>query len=195
MEQPASDAELVERSLEEPTAFEPIFNRHFRAIHTYLHRRVGRDLADDLAAETFALAFERRVSCRATNSLLPWLYGIATNLLRRRRRAESRRLRAYARSEVDRWAAYDDEAARGLDGSSLDARLAGALEAMRPRERDALLLYALADLSYDEIAFALDVPIGTVRTWLHRARQTALRELATDADTSALAVSGGDLHG
>ena len=57
MEQPASDAELVERSIEEPVAFEPIFERHFAAIHTYLHRRGGRDLADDLAAETFALAF------------------------------------------------------------------------------------------------------------------------------------------
>jgi RNA polymerase sigma factor (sigma-70 family) len=195
MEQPASDAELVERSLDEPAAFEPIFNRHFRAIHTYLHRRGGRDLADELAAETFALAFERRGSCRATGSLLPWLYGIATNLLRYRRRAESRRLRAYARSGVDRWATYEDEAVRRVDGSSLDARLAGALAAMRPRERDALLLYALADLSYDEIALALDVPIGTVRTWLHRARQRAQRELETDADAFSLATSGAEPHG
>jgi RNA polymerase sigma factor (sigma-70 family) len=193
--EPASDAELVERSLEVPMAFEPVFNRHFRSIHTYLHRRVGRDLADDLAAETFALAFERRGSCRATGSLLPWLYGIATNLIRHRRRAEGRRLRAYARSEVDLWAVYEDEAAQRIDGSSLDARLAGALAAMRPRERDALLLYALADLSYDEIAFALDVPIGTVRTWLHRARQTAQRELATDAELSPVAASGADVDG
>ena len=65
---------------------------------------------------------------------------------------------------------------------------------MRRRERDALLLYALADLSYDEIAFALDAPIGTVRTWLHRARETAQRELATTVDAVPLATSGGDLH-
>ena len=83
-----------------------------------------------------------------------------------------------ARSGVDRGVAYEDEAAAGVDGSSLDARLAGALAAMRPRERDALLLYALADLSYEDIALALDVPVGTVRTWLHRARLTAQRELA-----------------
>lgn len=57
-----------------------------------------------------------------------------------------------------------------------------ALAAMRPRERDALLLYALADLSYEEIAFALDVPVGTVRTWLHRARLTARRVLAVETE-------------
>jgi len=65
---------------------------------------------------------------------------------------------------------------------------------MRPRARDALLLYALADLNYQEIAFALDVPVGTVRTWLHRARQTALRELAAQTDDAfPLATSGADL--
>ena len=73
---------------------------------------------------------------------------------------------------------------------------AGALAAMRPHERDALLVYALADLSYEEIAVALDVPVGTIRTWLHRARATAQRELAAvDVDVSALATTGVDLNG
>ncbi len=92
--------------------------------------------------------------------------------------------------------AYEDEADARVDGSALDARLAGALAAMRPHERDALLLYALADLSYEEIALALDVPLGTVRTWLHRARATAQRELAApDVDGSPLAMTGVDLNG
>jgi RNA polymerase sigma factor (sigma-70 family) len=190
-----SDVDCLARSLSEPKAFEPIFDRHFRAVHTYLHRRAGRDLADELAAETFALAFEARRRCRASGSALPWLYGIATNLLRRRRRTERRQLRAYARSGVDRWAAYEDEAAGRVDDSALGGRLAGALAAMRPRERDALLLYALADLSYEEIAVALDVPVGTVRTWLHRARHRARRELAVEKDVFPLATSGADLHG
>ena len=63
---------------------------------------------------------------------------------------------------------------------------------MRPQQRDALL-YALADLTYEEIAFALDVPIGTVRTWLHRARSVAQRELAAEADALPLATTGADL--
>jgi RNA polymerase sigma-70 factor (ECF subfamily) len=195
MESTASDVECLARSLVEPKAFGAIFDRLFDAVHRYLHRRAGRDLADELAAQTFAVAFERRATCRATGSVLPWLYGIATNVLRRRRRAEGRQLRAYARTGVDRWAGYEDEAAARADGSALGARLAAALAAMRPRERDALLLYALAELSYEEIAEALDVPVGTVRTWLHRAREIARRELATETDAFPLATSGADLHG
>jgi RNA polymerase sigma-70 factor (ECF subfamily) len=193
MESSPSDAECVARSLSEPRAFEPIFDRHFDAVHRYLHRRAGREAADELAAETFAVAFGHRSTCRSTGTVLPWLYGIATNLHRRRRRAERRQLRAYSRSGVDRWAAYEDEADARLDSSSHGARLARALAAMRPQARDALLLYALADLSYEEIAEALDVPVGTVRTWLHRARSIAQRELAAEADAFPLATSGADL--
>ena len=180
----------------EPTAFELIFDRHFGAIHRYLHRRAGRDLADELAAETFALAFARRASCRASGSVLPWLYGIATNLLHRQRRAERRQLRAYSRAESTDGSPTRTRRRHESSDSSLGARLAGALAAMRPRERDALLLYALADLSYEEVALALDVPVGTVRTWLHRARATAQRELgAAEVDVSPLATTGVDLNG
>jgi RNA polymerase sigma-70 factor (ECF subfamily) len=193
MESSPSDADCLARSLTQPEAFEPIFDRHFDAVHRYLHRRAGRELADELAAETFALAFAQRSRCRSTGTALPWLYGIATNLLRRRWRAERRQLRAYGRSGVDRWADYEDEADARIDGSSCGARLARALAAMRPQQRDALLLYALADLTYEEIAFALDVPIGTVRTWLHRARSVAQRELAAEADALPLATTGADL--
>jgi RNA polymerase sigma-70 factor (ECF subfamily) len=191
MESAVSDADCLARSLTEPNAFRPIFDRHFEAVHRYLHRRAGRDAADDLAAETFALAFERRATCRG-ESALPWLYGIATNLLRRRWRAERRQLRAYARSGVDRWADHEEETASRVDAAG--AQLAGALAAMRSRERDALLLYALAGLSYEEVALALEVPIGTVRTSLHRAREVARRELAAEPDALPLATSGADLH-
>ena len=180
METVPSDLDCLALSLSEPQAFETIFDRHFNAVHRYLHRRAGRDLADELAAETFAVAFERRASCRASGSALPWLFGIATNLLHRCWRAERRQLRAYGRSGVDLWVDYEDEAAARVDSSALDPQLARVLAAMRPRQRDALLLYALADLSYKEIALVLDVPVGTVRTWLHRAREVAQRDLAAD---------------
>src|SRR5262245_31849166 len=189
MEPVPSDVDCVARSLSEPNAFVLIFDRHYGSVHKYLHRRAGRDLADELAAECFALAFERRASWRATSTVLPWLYGIATNLLRRRWRTGRRQLRAYSRSGVDRWVVYED------DSSPHDARLAGILGVMRPRERDALLLYAIADLTYEEIASALEVPVGTVRTWLHRARRTAQRELASEIDDSAVATSGVDRYG
>ena len=133
MESALPDVHWLARSLKEPTAFELIFDRHFDAIYGYLHRRVGRDLAEELAAETFTLAFERRSSCRASGSVLPWLYGIATNLASQRWRGERRRLRAYGRSGVDGWVAYDDEVVARVDGSALRARLACALAEMRPR--------------------------------------------------------------
>ena len=195
MESALSDVHCLARSLQEPTAFELIFDRHFDAIYGYLHRRVGHDLAEELAAETFTLAFEKRSSCRASGSVLPWLYGIATNLAGQRWRGERRRLRAYGRSDVDNWVAYDDEVVARVDGSALRARLACALAEIRPRERDALLLYALADLSYEEIALALEVPIGTVGTWLHRAREIARRELTAETGVSPIAISGGDSSG
>lgn len=190
MEASPSDAEILARSLNEPTEFALLFDRHFDAVHRYLHRRGGRDLADELAAETFALAFERRASCRSAGSLLPWLYGIATNLLRRSRRVEHRQLNAFARSGVNDWVVYNE-----TGDSSHGAKLARALGAMKPRERDALLLYALADLSYDEIASALGVPVGTVATWLHRARAIAQRELATESEVFSLATTGADKNG
>lgn len=189
------DSSYLARSLVEPVAFESIFERHFSSIHRYLQRRAGRDLADDLAAETFVVAFEKRASCQASGSVLPWLYGIATNLLHHRWRSEQRQLRAYARSSAERGSEQDDDTAARADGSVLDARVARALMAMRPRERDALLLFALADLSYEEIALALDVPVGTVRTWLHRARGTAQRELAAEPTPAPLTTTPGDLHG
>lgn len=194
MEPVLSDADCLVRSLSAPEAFELIFERHFDAIHSYLHRRVGRNLADELTAETFFFAFERRASCRASDSVLPWLYGIATNLLRRRFRAERRQLRAYSRRGVDREVVYQDEAGARAAGSPFGAQLASALAAMRPRERDALLLYAICDLSYNEIALALDVPVGTVRTWLHRARRTAQRVLTTETNVFPLATPGAELN-
>jgi DNA-directed RNA polymerase specialized sigma24 family protein len=124
MESVLSDVDCLARSLSEPKAFEPIFDRHFVAVHRYLHRRAGRDLADELAAETFALAFVRRASCCASRSALPWLYGIATNLLRRRWRTERRQLRTYGRSGTDSWATYDDDPAASVGGSSVGARRA-----------------------------------------------------------------------
>jgi RNA polymerase sigma-70 factor (ECF subfamily) len=190
-----SDVACLARSLKEPRAFESIFDRHFDAVYGYLHRRAGPDLADELAAETFTLAFERRSSCRASGSSLPWLLGIATNLVRRRCRGEQRRLRAYRRSGIDRSVVYDDETVARLDGSSLRARLSHALAEMRPRERDALLLYALADLTYEEIAVALEVPVGAVGTWLHRAREIARRELAAETGVFQLTTSGADSSG
>jgi DNA-directed RNA polymerase specialized sigma24 family protein len=81
----------------EPARFAELFDRHYPAILRYLRRRIGPDLADNLAAETFTLAFRRRHQYRAEHpDAAAWLYGIAGNLLRQHARTEVRRLRASA---------------------------------------------------------------------------------------------------
>jgi RNA polymerase sigma-70 factor (ECF subfamily) len=168
-----SDAELIARSVEEPEHFAPLFDRHAPAVHRYLGRRIGQ-LADDLLSETFLVAFRRRDAYRPQHvEVRPWLLGIATNVVRGHERAERRRYRALARAAARPEEHGTDPADSGdrLDAEALRGPLAAALSGLTPRDRDALLLLAWGDLSYEEIAAVLDVPVGTVRSRLHRARR------------------------
>ncbi len=153
-------------------SFEDLFEHHFDAVSRYVVRRLGVREAEDVVAEVFTVAFRRWDSVDLTHGDgLPWLYGIATNVIRHHRRREVRMLRAYARTGVH--PGVPDR----VDDGEMGPALAAALAAMRREHRDALLLHVLADLSYEEVAEALDVPIGTVRGWIHRARATAAGEL------------------
>jgi RNA polymerase sigma-70 factor (ECF subfamily) len=168
----SSDAELIRASLDDPEAFVELFDRHFDPIYGYLSRRIGPDTGSELASEVFTAAFAQRARYDLSRAdAAPWLYGIAANLLRRRHRSESRRLRAYARTPVER----APEMAAGLPA---DPGIAAALAALRPVDREVLLLFAWADLDYEQIAEALRVPVGTVRSRLHRARQQLRAALA-----------------
>ena len=171
-----TDAEAVVASRDDPRAFALIFDRHFDTIFRYLRRRVGRTRAEELAAETFAQALAARHRFDASHpDARPWLYGIAVNLLRHHYRSEERELRAYARGGVDPLAAEEPSLER-VDAAAMGPAVAAALAELAPIEREALLLYAWAELAYDDIATALDIPIGTVRSRINRAR-TRLREL------------------
>jgi RNA polymerase sigma factor (sigma-70 family) len=172
-----TDREAIARSLIEPRAFEAVFHRHFRAIHRYLARRVGEELAEELAAETFTVAFARRGTFnRETPDCKAWLYGIAAKLASAHRRREVRRLRAYARS-AERLVGSPDDSLGRLDAQSQAPHLAKALADLSARQRDVLLLYAIADLSYEEIGVALGIATGTVRSRIHRARANVTRAL------------------
>jgi RNA polymerase sigma-70 factor, ECF subfamily len=172
-----SDADAMVASVRDPEAFEVVFARHVSAIHRYLHRRVGKDLADELAAQTFEIAFTRRTSFDpARGDAGPWLYGIAANLLRTHRRTERRQLLAFARSGVDPVAPDEfGPADERADAAVAFRGLAQRLARLRDDDRDALLLFAWAGLSYEQVAEALAVPVGTVRSRIARARRV-LRE-------------------
>ncbi|MEV4106408.1 RNA polymerase sigma factor [Nonomuraea sp. NPDC049695] len=159
-----------------PDAFEAVFDAHYEEIRRYIGRRVGLDVAEDLAAETFLIAFDRRERFDPSfGEVKPWLYGIATNLIGRHRRAELRRYRALARTGPP----PDDD---GLDQQVVDRltagvtveRLAKAPARLSAGERDVVLLVAYGDLGYAEVASALRVAEGTVASRLSRAR-TKLR--------------------
>jgi RNA polymerase sigma-70 factor (ECF subfamily) len=168
---------VIGRSLGEPEAFGLIYDRHAPALLRFLGRRVGAEVAEGLVGELFRIAFERRKSFDATRaSALPWLYGIGSNLLLKHRRGEARRLRANARMAAGQAAADGRAITAGLDARVLFPRVADAIDSLPEGEREALLLFAWEELSYQHVAEALELPIGTVRSRLSRAR-ARLREL------------------
>jgi RNA polymerase sigma-70 factor (ECF subfamily) len=174
------DGVVIERSLADPQLFRVIFERHYRRVYAFLARRVGRSLADDLAAETFVRAFERRSSYdTSVERAIPWLFGIAVNLLAHHRRSEARQLRALASLAAANAGADDDDR---LDGDAA-ARLVAALERLDDYDRDVVLLYAWGELSYEEIGRTLAIPTGTVRSRLSRARRK-LRAALVDDDSA-----------
>ncbi|WP_432117490.1 RNA polymerase sigma factor [Streptomyces sp. bgisy032] len=167
------DAELITASLEEPERFAALFDRHAPAIHRYVTRRLGRDAADDVTAETFLTAFRIRARFDpARAGVRPWLYGIAAKQIGRHRREEVQALKLLARTGHDPVAdSWTDAADDRLAAEAAARRLAGALARLSAGDRHVLLLFAWADLGYQEIAEALDIPVGTVRSRLNRARR------------------------
>jgi RNA polymerase sigma factor (sigma-70 family) len=179
----APDELVLQQSLSVPERFALLFDRHATAVHHYLARRIGSALADDLMAETFLVAFRGRSAFRPSQlDVRPWLLGIATNLVRRHGRDEQRRYRALSRLCLQRDPVLSeiDEAVDRVDAGSLRARLAGALVKVKPPDREVLLLFAWAQLSYAEIATVLNIPVGTVRSRLNRARRITRALLPPD---------------
>lgn len=179
-----SDAELIQASLTNPDDFAGVFDRHADEIHSYAARRLGPNLnqADDVTAETFLIAFRKRHRFDLTRSdARPWLYGIAGNLISGHRRSEVRRLKAIARAhhgaQVDSRVDEEERHAERASATAMRPALAAALAKLSAAERELLLLVAWADLSYEETAEALKIPIGTVRSRLHRTRAKLRRHL------------------
>ncbi|SDJ71718.1 RNA polymerase sigma factor [Nonomuraea jiangxiensis] len=163
------DATLIERSLREPETFALLFDRHAPLLHRYVTRRLGPSEAEDVVADTFLAAFQHRGGYDSGRSdARPWLYGIASNLIGKRRRAEAALYRAYVRSGVH--PADGPQVEDGLNTLAVNRPLARALLRLKPADRDVLLLVAWAELSYQEVAGALAIPPGTVASRLNRAR-------------------------
>ncbi|HTI35162.1 MAG TPA: RNA polymerase sigma factor, partial [Miltoncostaea sp.] len=168
-----TDAAVIRRSVGEPEAFARVFDRHWTAIHRFCASRAGA-AGEDIAAEAFRVAFDRRRSYDAGHAdAAPWLHGIATNLLRHHFRSAERGRAATARVGTDVEPDPADAAIGRLEAEALGPRLADALAGLGPAERDALLLHAWAGLTYEEIARATDDPVRDPLAWL-TAEQSAV---------------------
>ncbi|MFF3885312.1 RNA polymerase sigma factor [Streptomyces sp. NPDC001914] len=177
------DAEIVAQSLEQSELFALLYDRYAPDIHRYAARRLGDAAADDITADTFLVAFRIRSRYDRTRAnARPWLYGIAGNLIGKQRRAEVRALRALARTGRDPLAVSGGAFWIEDADSRIAAQgpLAGALAALSAPDRHVLLLVAWAELTYQEVAEALGIPVGTVRSRLNRARRKVRTALGAD---------------
>jgi RNA polymerase sigma-70 factor (ECF subfamily) len=178
-----SDAMVISASIDDPERFGALFDRHATVLFRYFVRRVGAGEADQLVGEVFRVAFERRSTYDAGRpDARPWLYGIATRLVSRHHRSEARRLRATARLLAER-GRHDDPVERVaaiVDATQVWPAVAEQIAALPSAERDVLLLCVWEELSYEQIAAALDIPVGTVRSRLNRARSRLRRLRAAE---------------
>jgi RNA polymerase sigma factor (sigma-70 family) len=168
-----TDAELVAGFRRDPELFTAVYDRYFRDIYLYVAGRLDVQVADDIAAEAFLVAFGQRARFdRDRGSLRPWLFGIATNLVARHRRKEARYYRALARMRSEPPAdSHEGRVLAAAVAERLRARLAMALTTLSPGERDVVLLVAISELSHLEVAEALGISCGTVGSRLSRARK------------------------
>jgi RNA polymerase sigma-70 factor (ECF subfamily) len=177
------DGEIISRSLQQRAAFAELYDRHERVVYSYSARRLGRSEADDITSETFLVAFTRRGDFTGGEDARPWLLGIATTLIQRYTRLEVKAWKGMTASELARVDVdHIDAADARLDAKSTARRLGKTLARLPTGDRDVLLLHAFGDLDYEGIAQALDIPIGTVRSRLNRARRKL--RIAIDLATS-----------
>lgn len=179
-----SDTGLILRSQREPAAFGEIFERHCDSVHGFIARRLGWQAAEDLTSEVFLTAFRRRDSFDPDSSgALPWLYGIAHNLMARHLRGAGRGARAHLRlvgataPEVDN----TEPVADALEAADLIARLPVGFASLSREDRDTLLLHCWEGLSYQDIGSALEIPVGTVKSRINRARRQLREHLWPEA--------------
>jgi RNA polymerase sigma factor (sigma-70 family) len=178
-----NDSEIIEQSLRSPEAFSAIFDRHFDVIAGFCLRRLDAVRGEDVAGDVFRWAFEHRARFdREHDDARPWLFGIANNLVRQALRSAGRQGLAYNRWLTRETLGEDEigfQAAATLDAQRDVSLVAAVLNRQPIEEVETLLLYAWEGLTYSQVAEALAIPVGTVRSRIHRLRQRLQEALET----------------
>jgi RNA polymerase sigma factor (sigma-70 family) len=180
-----TDTELWEQAAAgESAAFGLLYERHARAIYNYLFRRCADwSLAEDLTSVVFLEAYRRRTTVAIEEGkVLPWLYGVATNVLRNQRRSLRRHADALGRlPPPEPVLGIAGEAAERVDAERRMRLVLAALEGLAQSDQEVLVLCLWSELSYEDAAVALGVPVGTVRSRLSRARSRLTERAAGGA--------------
>lgn len=178
-----SDAQLILASGQDPAAFRELYDRWAEPLLAYFYRRVfDAEVAADLLADTFVVAYERRGRFRDVGRPgAAWLYGIASKELSHYFRRRSVERRATERMGLERPELDADSIARIealAEVDELRSSLADALDQMSGAERAAVQLRVVGELGYQEIAERLQCSEGAARTRVHRglARLSKLME-------------------
>jgi RNA polymerase sigma-70 factor (ECF subfamily) len=172
------DEALVERAGNggDNAAFAELVRRHQGKVRGLLLRLTGNPtLADDLAQEVFLRAYRGLVGFEGRSRFSTWVYRIAYNVFLNHR-TRSKELAALPQGFESSAAAPDNELSPGRFDMRSD--LAAAITELPERYRMVVTLYYLEDVSYPEIAEVLDLPLGTVKTHLHRAKKLLRDHLA-----------------
>lgn len=171
-----TDEYWVGRASRDPEAFGELVSRYQDRIFGVAVRLVGdREVAADIAQDTFLRAYRSLKSFRPDARFAPWIYKIAVNLCLDERRV--RAVRPVAELDDD---LVDREPTPERQTETLELRreLLSAIDALPPKYRAAVVLRHIQDLPYEDIAEALGVPLGTVKTWLFRGRELLQTRLA-----------------
>ena len=169
----ATDESLLQASANgDQRAFYELYERHARTIYHYLIRRLADwSEAEDLTAVVFLEAFRRRSEVVVVEGkLLPWLYGIATNVLRNRRRALWRHRQLVAQLARQPGTEVTPDVVARSEAAAQMRSVLQRVATLPRRQQDVVALCVWSGLSYEEAAAALGVPVGTVRSRLSRAR-------------------------
>jgi RNA polymerase sigma factor (sigma-70 family) len=171
---PRADALLAVRcQLGDRAAFDDLIARWHEPLWRYLRRLTGHDeAARDLAQDTWMRVFRGVARLREPAKLRPWLFGIARRVAMDRLRVQYAQAPA-AQVDLEEVAAEESDMNLEEEIATLEAGLAS----LPIIEREALMLFYLRELSLEEIAGLVEVPVGTVKSRLFRARQMLRRAL------------------
>jgi len=177
-----SDADCVRRIQHgEVDAFEVLVRRHEKTIFNLVYRMLGDyDDAIEVSQEVFLSAYRAIGQFRGDANFSTWLYRIALNHATTRRRSNnSRQHRTAPIEDMELIRDSQPGPAETLEKKEMQERVQLALNKLSPEDATVILLRDLQDVPYDEVARLLEIPVGTVKSRLHRARQALKSLLAT----------------